>query len=225
MCKPHTVGGFTVTNLLVEVAGGENPRCRRSCRVEFHGKDLNWFRNILEVLSAQFAKRQIQLALNLIHDLARNADAAAVGNAFQPRRKVDTISEDVVAITNDVSDVDTHPKLNALVPGNLGIVVSHGLLHFNRTPHGIHDARKLDQEAVPGGLDNASSVPRNFWINYVLPMGFELGQRTLFVGPHKPRVANHVGGQYCRQPALAPDWSLLHHGSQPNWRDIVRRIG
>jgi hypothetical protein len=31
---------------------------------------------------------------------------------------------------------------------------------------------------------------------------------------HEPRIASHVGGHYRRQPALDPDWPLLHHGLQ-----------
>src|SRR6516162_6772507 len=38
---------------------------------------------------------------------------------------------------------------------------------------------------------------------------------ALFVVMHEPRVASHVGGQYRRQPALDPDWPLLHHGPHP----------
>src|SRR5262245_16973043 len=34
---------------------------------------------------------------------------------------------------------------------------------------------------------------------------------SFFVMVHEPRIASHVGCQYCRQPALDPPWPLLHH--------------
>src|SRR6266478_2511601 len=39
--------------------------------------------------------------------------------------------------------------------------------------------------------------------------------RSFFVIVHEPRVASHVGGQYGRQPALDPGWSVLLHASVP----------
>jgi hypothetical protein len=45
--------------------------------------------------------------------------------------------------------------------------------------------------------------------------------RSLFVIVHQPRVTSHVGGQYRRQPALDPDWPLLHHGPQSNLSHIL----
>ena len=43
----------------------------------------------------------------------------------------------------------------------------------------------------------------------------QFGMGSLFVIVHKPRVTSHVGGQYCRQLALNPDWPLLHHDRYP----------
>src|SRR5260370_302357 len=48
--------------------------------------------------------------------------------------------------------------------------------------------------------------------------------RCLFVLVHKPRIASDVSGQYRRQPALDPDWPLLHHGPQSNLQHMVRQI-
>src|SRR6267142_3320703 len=47
---------------------------------------------------------------------------------------------------------------------------------------------------------------------------------SLFVIVHEPRVASHVGGQYRRQPALDPDWPLLHHGPLSDPQYLLRRI-
>ena len=47
--------------------------------------------------------------------------------------------------------------------------------------------------------------------------------RSLFVVVHKARIADHVRGQNRRQPALDPDWPLLHHGRQ-TFRDAICTI-
>src|SRR6185369_13777209 len=73
-------------------------------------------------------------------------------------------------------------------------------------------ARKLRQEPVSGVLDNAATMFSNCGGDSVR----QFRVRSLFVIMHEPRVASHVGSQYRRQPALHPDWPLLHHGPQSN---------
>ena len=49
--------------------------------------------------------------------------------------------------------------------------------------------------------------------------------RPLFVVVHQPGIASHVSGQYCRQPALNPDWPLFHHGTNPPTASGTRSEG
>src|SRR6266851_6833698 len=46
---------------------------------------------------------------------------------------------------------------------------------------------------------------------------------SLFVMVHKTRIAGHVCGQNRRQPALDPDWPLLHHGYNPTSMGLYDR--
>ena len=71
--------------------------------------------DVLEVLPAEFAIGNIELALDLIKHLARNADAAAISDAFEPSRDVNPVAEDVRAFGDDVAKIDANAKFDALV--------------------------------------------------------------------------------------------------------------
>ena len=98
-------------------------------------------------------------------------------------------------------------------------------LELHSGPNRFDRAWKLRQEPVAGVLDDAAAVFGNCGRHSVRQERGQFGMRSLFVIVHEPRVASHVGGQYRRQPALDPDWLLLHHGAQSNRQDTVRRIG
>jgi hypothetical protein len=49
----------------------------------------------------------------------------------------------------------------------------------------------------------------------------ESARSSRLVESHQPGIAGHVGGQYRRQPALYPDWAILHHGAQSNLPHIL----
>src|SRR5262245_66457311 len=79
-------------------------------RVTLHG-----LCDVLEVLSAELAIGYVKLALDLIEHLARNADAATIGDALQPSRDIDPIAEDIGPFGDDVAKIDADAEFNALV--------------------------------------------------------------------------------------------------------------
>src|SRR5215467_331016 len=98
VCQPDTVGCLAIAYLLPEVRGGEKPGARRCRGIEMDRVNLHRLDYVLEVLSAEFAIAQIKLALDLIEHLARNADAAPIGDAFEPSRDINPVAEDVSAL-------------------------------------------------------------------------------------------------------------------------------
>ena len=81
--------------------------------------------------------------------------------AFQPRRDVHAVAVDVVALDDDVAEVDTDAKANALVLGNARLAPGHGALDLDGALHGVDHARELHQRAVAHQLDDASVVRRD----------------------------------------------------------------
>jgi hypothetical protein len=59
------------------------------------------------------AAERSRLAPDLLKDIARDVNTARLALIFDTRRNVNTITEDVVAVDNDVSDVDTDAKSNS----------------------------------------------------------------------------------------------------------------
>src|SRR5215469_14989779 len=94
VCQADAVGCLAIAYLLLEVCGGEEPGARRCRGIEMDRVNLHRLGYVLEVLSAEFAIGQIKLVLDLIEHLARNADAAAIGDAFEPSRDINPVAED-----------------------------------------------------------------------------------------------------------------------------------
>jgi hypothetical protein len=57
---------------------------------------------------------------------------------------VHAVSKDVVAVDNDVADIDAHPKLDPTVGRNGHIPLAHSALNFGCAAHRIDRACKLD---------------------------------------------------------------------------------
>ena len=71
-------------------------------------------RDVLEALFPSIYKVGCHLALHLPPSVLRNRDAARFSNSLDPRRDVDAISQDVLALDDDVADVDAYPELDRI---------------------------------------------------------------------------------------------------------------
>src|ERR1700758_4859484 len=125
VCQPDTVRCFAIAYLLLEVRSGEEAGARRCLGIELDRVNLHRLGDVLEILSAELAIGYIKLALDLIEHLARNADAAAIGDVFEPSRDIHSVAEDVGAFRDDVAEIDTNAKFNALVLLYLRIALEH----------------------------------------------------------------------------------------------------
>ena len=124
---------------------------------------------------------------------ARYANASGCRDLLKPGGDVDAVAEDVVALDDDVADVDADAEGYAPILGDLGGAVSHRRLHLDRAAHGIDHARELQQQAVARGLDDAPSVAGDCRVDHLLAKGFQRRQRAALVAAHQPRVARDVG--------------------------------
>jgi hypothetical protein len=81
------------------------------------------------------------------------------------------------------------------------VPLGHRSLHLDRTAHRIDDARKLHQQAVAGGLDDAAMVLGDLRIDELMAQRFEAFERAFLVRPHQPRIPRHIGGEDRGEPA------------------------
>ena len=72
---------------------------------------------------------------------------------------VDAVAEDVIALNDDVTDVDADAEGDLL--GCVGISLQHLRLNFHRTGHRVHGAGELDEHPIAGGLDDAALERRD----------------------------------------------------------------
>src|SRR5258705_12371943 len=171
----------------------------RFCRVDAH-----WAVDVLQPLLAQIGELDLDLASNLIVRRRRDADTSRLSNALKPRGDVDTVPENVIALDQDVTEIDPDPEQHTPVLRDAFISLSHHSLHGHRALDRIDHRRKLEQHAVPRGLDETAPV-----------FGPEsVGDRAVFaeraggadlVEAHEPRVTRHVSSHYCSQPASDPN--------------------
>ena len=112
----------------------------------------------LRVCGPKIVTGDLDLAPDLPIGVIRHANAARLGDAFKPRGDIDAVTEDVVVIKNDVTDVDADAEFDPLILRYSGILLGHTALHFNRTSHRINCAGKLDQHTVTGCLDDAAAM-------------------------------------------------------------------
>jgi hypothetical protein len=91
---------------------------RISTLVEKGAVGMNRSNDILDLAFAYIFKCDVDPVANLIVSARTEAEAACLGQGLQPGRDVDAIAEDIVALDNDVAEIDADAELNALVRRN-----------------------------------------------------------------------------------------------------------
>ena len=148
--------------------------------------------DVLDLLRAEILEGKAQLVQDLIaHDPA-DADPARIGQRLQPRGDIDAIAEDVVAVDDDVADIDADAKVESLIGCNACVALRHAALHVDRAAHRIDDAREFHQQAVTGGLDDPAVVFGDLGIDKLPPVGLQRRQGAAVVRAHETRVAGHI---------------------------------
>ena len=165
--------------------------------------------DVLDGLLALVEEFEFELVADLIAHHRRAGDAARPRQPLQPRRHVDAIAIEIVAIDDDVAEIDADAELDVPVLGNPGVALRHAALNFDRAARRIEHAAELDQEAVAHHLEDAPAMLGDGRIEELAAMLAKRAQRALFIGLHESAVANDIGRQDGRQPTLD---LLLGHG-------------
>ena len=83
----------------------------------------------------------------LVHG-ARDQDAAGRRFRLEPRRHVDTVTEQVVLLDDQVADMQAHAQEDGAVLGLVALVMAHGLLQFDGGGQRFDGGAELGQNAV-----------------------------------------------------------------------------
>ena len=133
---------------------------------------------------------------------AGDANTAWLGHCFQARRNIHAISIDVVALDDDVAEIDADAKPELPGFGGVLVVDGHPALYHSSTLDGLDDAGELDERAVAHELDHAAVVLLDLGLDQFATAPLQSLERTDLVLAHEAAVANHVGSKYCGKPSL-----------------------
>jgi hypothetical protein len=111
---------------------------------------------------------------------------------------------DVVAIDDDVAEINAHAKYDRLVFGLPFIASHHPALHRDCTGDRLHDAWEFDEDAIAGRFDDPAFVFGDFRIDQFTTVAPKPGKDTSFVLSHEAAVTDDIGGKNGREPAFDP---------------------
>src|SRR5271169_4193862 len=97
---------------------------------------------------------------------APQPDPSRLRQAFEPCRDVRTITEEIPILDGDVTQVDAHPELDALVSSTFGSV-RPSLAATRR--YTVHHAAELGKEAVTRSLNQPAVMRGDLVIEQLYP--------------------------------------------------------
>jgi len=124
---------------------------------------------------------------------ARDANAADRAGCLKPGRDVDAIAMNIGALGKHVADIDPDPKADALARRKIAVELRHPPLHLDRALHGRSDAGELDQECIPGGVDEAAAMLAQLGIDKVAADHPDAVERARIVAADMPAVPCNIG--------------------------------
>ena len=158
--------------------------------------------DVLDLLVADELQRQAELALEVVVGGARDEHAAGIAKLLQARRDIDPVTEQIVAVDNDVPEIDSDTEDNAAVARHVHLLGGDFLLNGHCAGDSVHHRSKLHDCPVAHQLDDTALIAFEQWIDRLGAQSLESGERCGLVILDKTRIAHDVGGHDRRQASL-----------------------
>ncbi len=130
----------------------------------------------------------------MVLDVARDADAAGLGQLLHPVGDIHAVAEQVAALGHDIADIDADAELQPLGLGHRLVAPADLLLDLDGAERRFHGAGELGDHAVAGGVEHAPAMGRYHAVDD-LAVAAQRRQRSLLVSLHQPAVTGHIGGK------------------------------
>ena len=153
---------------------------------------------------------------------ARDEHAARWTKLLKASRHVNPVTEEIIAFDYHVAEIDPNPKDQPALGTSLHFMRGDLALNGNRTGDGIDDGVELYQSAIAHEFDNSSLMLAKQGIDHFRSERLDRRERRRLIGFHQARVADHVGGHYCRQPPLSP--SCHHDDTLPPTQSCAQHL-
>src|ERR1700728_2580517 len=147
--------------------------------------DPDWPVYILDADVAAILEVDVDAVADALVDDRGNADAARLGERLQAGGDVDAVAVDVVALDDDVSQIDADPDHDFRLGRDL-LLCRAGALHRERAVHRVDDASEFDDGAVTDQLHDAAVMGGDGRVEYGFPVPLQRRERRALVGPHHP---------------------------------------
>jgi hypothetical protein len=147
--------------------------------------------DVLDAMAAKWAVVEIELVPHLIVDGVRNANRTGLGERFEPRGDVYAIAEDIVAIDDDVAEIDPNPQLETTLRRNGLIDRKCGALHLDGAAERVDHTRKIGQQAVARRADNPPSMSSDQGVDGMAELAKRF-VRSRFILAHEPAEPDHI---------------------------------
>ena len=143
---------------------------------------------------------------------AGDANAPWRSHCFQPRRDIHAVAVDVIAVTDDIANIDAYAEFDPPVERHGFVALGHAPLHVHSAPHRVHRTGKFHQQPIARGLDDAPAMADQNGIHHILEVRLQRVEGTFFVRAHQPAVASHVGSHDGREATFygVTLWGLAH---------------
>src|SRR6185369_2299106 len=154
--------------------------------------------NVVQLLLAGEFESQLELAVDLVVDLAGDADAAYLGQRLQACGDIHAVAVGPAVLDEDFAKIHPDAKGHAPVFREPGVALCQLLLHGDGRPHRIDGAAELRQHVVARRVDNATAM-RADDLRHQAAAGGQHADRFDIVVAHQAaeagRVCAHDGGQ------------------------------
>ena len=128
----------------------------------------------------------------MVSDILGNANAAGLGDAFEPRGDIHGVAQEIAIVADhDVPERDSDPEQQPSRRVDRDILRIVGILNVGGAAGRIDRAFERDQNCVPGGVENPAMVP----VCALAESGGRLpkpADRAFLIRGHQPAVARHV---------------------------------
>src|SRR5262249_4016907 len=122
---------------------------------------LDRLSDVLHLLLTEIDELDRQLRPDVVPNNTRDADDTGLSKSLQPSRDVDPIAEQIVALHDDVADVDADPKPHLLARRSVRILLGDGLLNLDGTFNGVDRTGEVRDEAIARGGEDPAPMRRD----------------------------------------------------------------
>ena len=131
--------------------------------------------------------------------------------SLQAGRDVYPIPKKIVALNDDVADVDADAEMHLLNGRSIRILLAYGVLNFDCAFHGIHGTGEIGKHAIASRVEDPTAMRGDQVIDDD-PVCCEVAKSADLISPHQEAVRLDIGCEDRRELSFDP---VSFQGSAP----------